>query len=176
MMMRRIYISTVVLLVACLGVQVGCSQDAAWSGVLSTIETRYPDVPRITTDSLASWLAADSVPPPLLLDARSPEEYAVSHLKDAIRIDPEAEDFAMLDSLDRDAPIVAYCSVGYRSSELASRLQSAGFTNVMNLEGSIFRWANQGRPVYRSEQPVHKVHPYNAAWGRLLKKDLHSEN
>lgn len=153
----------------------GCSEDAAWSGVLTAIEAQYPDVQRVTTDSLASWMEADTVRQPLLLDARSSEEFAVSHLKGAVRIDPDTGDFTVLDSLDKDARIVAYCSVGYRSSELASRLKAVGFSNVVNLEGSIFRWANEGRPVYRAEKPVREVHPYNAAWGRLLKDDLHSE-
>ena len=55
--------------------------------------------------------------------------------------------------------IVVYCSVGYRSSELAEFLMKTGFTEVYNLEGSIFRWANEGRPVYRAEERVRVVHP-----------------
>lgn len=151
----------------------GCSRDTAWSGVLGAIEARYPDVPRVTTDSLAAWLEADSVAQPILLDTRSPDEFAVSHLKGALRVDPDAQTFLTLDTLDRQTPIVAYCSVGYRSSDVASRLRSAGFTNVHNLRGSIFLWANEGRPVYRGDKRVDVVHPYNAAWGRLLREDLH---
>jgi hypothetical protein len=70
-----------------------------------------------------------------------------------------------------DLPIVTYCSVGYRSGAFAERLRSAGFTNVVNLEGSIFRWANEGRPLFRSARPVTEVHPYNRTWGLLLKED-----
>ena len=40
----------------------------------------------------------------------------------------------------------------------------------MNMEGSIFKWANEGRPVYRDGERVEKVHPYNETWGRLLDK------
>ena len=153
----------------------GCTRDTAWSGVLGAIEAQYPDVPRITADSLAAWLDADSAARPILLDTRSPDEFAVSHLKGAVRVDPDAETFPALDTLDRDAPIVAYCSVGYRSSDVASRLQAAGFTNVHNLRGSIFLWANEGRPIFRGERQVEVVHPYNAAWGRLLREDLHPQ-
>lgn len=174
-MTLRYHITSVAALFAVVVAFGGCTEDAAWSGVLSAIHAQYPDVRHITTDSLASWMENDSAPQPLLVDARSAEEYEVSHLRGAVRMDPDAEDFAALNSLEKDTPIVAYCSVGYRSSELATRLQAAGFTHVMNLEGSIFRWANEGRAVYRSGQPVSEVHPYNAAWGRLLKDDLHSE-
>ena len=174
-MTQRQYVVLAVLLVAGLVLHAGCSRDLAWSGVQRAIEAQYPDVRHVTSDSLAAWLKVDSLAPPLLLDARSPEEYAVSHLKGAVRFDPDAADTATLDSLDRDRPIVAYCSVGYRSSEVAEKLQDAGFTNVMNLEGSIFRWANEGRPVYRGGEPVSEVHPYNEAWGRLLQESLHSE-
>jgi hypothetical protein len=55
---------------------------------------------------------------------------------------------------------------------MAERLQKAGFTNVMNLEGSIFQWANEGRPVYRDAAEVQQVHPYDGIWGKLLDKDL----
>lgn len=152
----------------------GCSRDAAWPAVLQAVEVAYPDVRHVTTDSLARWMSTPSVPQPLLLDVRSPEEYAVSHLPNALHIDPDTKAFPALEVRSRDAPIVAYCSVGYRSSAMVSRLQAAGFTNVVNLEGSIFRWANEGRPVYRADRRVREVHPYGGAWGRLLDEELHA--
>jgi len=151
----------------------GCGQNLSWSALKQTIRTTYPDVAVITTDSLASWLAqADSAP--LLLDVRTEAEYTVSHLHDARRLDPDTTDFALLDDLDPATPIVTYCSVGYRSAEMARQLHARGFIKVVNLEGSIFEWANEGRPVYRDGRVVHQVHPYDAVWGRLLKKELHA--
>ena len=110
-----------------LSVQIGCSQDLTWRAVNEMIETNFPNVPSITTDSLATRLANSSASQPLLLDARSSEEFAVSHLPGAHRVDPEASTFPSLDSLDRDTPIVVYCSVGYRSSRIAKRLREKGF-------------------------------------------------
>lgn len=172
MRIRLRSIALVAAITAALAMQAGCSRDAAWPAVLQAIEVAHPDVRRVTTDSLSAWMNTVSVPQPLLLDIRTPEEYAVSHLNGAIRIDPETDDFGALDTLDRDAPIVAYCSVGFRSSATASKLQAAGFTNVTNLEGSIFRWANEGRPVYRAGRQVREVHPFDGAWGRLLDAEL----
>lgn len=161
-----------------LALQTGCSDDLRWSAVNRMIEAQYPGVPTVTTDSLAERLgdaeADTAVVRPMLLDARAPEEYAVSHLPGARPIDPEADAYPALDSLARDTPIVVYCSVGYRSAGVTSRLREAGFTDVANLEGSIFRWANEGRPVYRSGKRVATVHPFDSQWGQLLTDSLHA--
>lgn len=162
-------------LAACLLIlQAGCSEEMKWSAVERMIDSSYPETPAITTDSLATRLADSTAARPLLLDARSPEEYAVSHLPEAHRIDPEAETYPALDSLAADTPIVVYCSVGYRSAGVVQRLRDAGFTDVSNLRGSIFRWANEGRPVVRDGQAIRHVHPYDATWGQLLDEDLHA--
>ena len=73
-----------------------------------------------------------------------------------------------LDALEANDPertVVVYCSVGYRSSRLAEELRARGFENVFNLEGSLFQWANEGRPLYRGEERVDQAHPYDEEWG-----------
>jgi rhodanese-related sulfurtransferase len=161
-------------LLSVLGIGTGCGQDLGWSAVDRMIERSYPDAHHLSTDSLAALLADSTRPQPLLLDTRPPAEYNVSHLRGARRIDPDATSFPMLSGVPKDTLIVAYCSVGYRSSGIVERLQAAGFTNVYNLDGSIFRWANEGRPVYREGQPVRQVHPFDAVWGQLLDDRLHA--
>jgi 3-mercaptopyruvate sulfurtransferase SseA len=71
----------------------------------------------------------------------------------------------------KDVPVVTYCAVGYRSAEFATRLRAAGFTHVQNLEGSIFQWANEHRPLVRDGTSASRVHPYSKSWGRLLADD-----
>jgi hypothetical protein len=44
---------------------------------------------------------------------------------------------------------------------------------VFNLQGSIFKWANEGRPLIANDRAVHVVHPYNERWGVLLNPQLH---
>jgi rhodanese-related sulfurtransferase len=146
----------------------GYGQNLGWLATKQAIRIKFPHVKHISTNSLASWLDQTKVKQPLLLDTRTEPEYAVSHLPDAQLVAPDTQNFAFLDSLALDAPIITYCSVGYRSSMMAERLQEAGYTNVTNLEGSIFQWANEGRPVYRNSQIVQQVHPYNQLWGYLL--------
>jgi rhodanese-related sulfurtransferase len=161
--------------VLCLiALQVGCTDALTWRAVDRMIQSSFPEVPTVTTDSLAERLAGPSRP--VLLDARSPEEYAVSHLRGARHIDPEATQFPALDTLARDTTIVVYCSVGYRSARIASRLRGHGFENVANLKGSIFRWANEGRPVVRGDSTVRAVHPYDGTWGTLLDEPLRTSS
>lgn len=154
---------------------IGCGREAGLDAVERYVRSEYPQVQQLTTDSLAAWLADPTQEAPLLLDVRTKAEYQVSHLPGAQRVDPEATTFTFLENVPHDAPIVTYCSVGYRSSALTARLQESGYTNVMNLEGSIFAWANQGRPVYRGSEAVQRVHPYNRRWGLLLKRALQAE-
>ena len=137
-----------------------------WPLVNAAIRGEFRDVKPITTADLAAWLANDSRPAPLLVDVRTRAEYDVSHLRGAEYGGGDA-DFD-LTKAPRDRAIVVYCSIGYRSGRFARTLRSAGFTNVRNLEGSIFEWANEGRPVFRGEERVTEVHPYNSAWAMFL--------
>ena len=139
----------------------------AWRAVLRGVREDFPEVPQMTTQHLAGLLESDPTSV-LLLDARSEAEYEVGHLRGAVRTETLAAALDALSGFDGRATIVVYCSVGHRSSELAERLLARGVANVFNLEGSIFRWANEGRPVYRGARRVHEVHPYDEEWARLL--------
>ena len=132
-----------------------------WPAIKARIAKEFPNVKSIGTAELAKVQ-----PKPVLLDVRTAAEFDVSHLAGARRMDPEAAAASV--TLPKNTPIVTYCSVGYRSAKFAQRLQEAGFTNVRNLEGSIFQWANEGRPI----EPSAKVHPYNKRWGALLNPPL----
>lgn len=146
--------------------------DDRWKAVDRLIERSVGTVPTISTAELATRLDRLAHERPLLLDARAPEEYAVSHIEGARLYDPESPASSLVDTLDVDAPIVVYCSVGYRSAEVVRHLQAQGFTNVVNVRGSIFMWANEGRPVVREGEAVRQVHPYDEVWGRLLEEPL----
>ena len=135
------------------------------------ISVRFPKVQWVDTTTLADWLAAEPADAPLLLDVRRADEFAVSHLQGARRVDPDRSAIERLE-LPTGRRIVLYCSVGYRSGAVAERLEDAGYEDVYNLEGGIFAWANEGRPVFHGDTPAGVVHPYDAAWGILLRKDL----
>ena len=132
------------------------------------IAARFPGVRWIETLELGRRLA--SARAPLLLDARAREEHALGHLPGARWIDPEQTDFRELVAAHA-APIVVYCSVGYRSAALCERLQQAGYTDVRNLCGGIFQWANERRPIQAGEERAAQVHPFSRLWSLWLRPD-----
>lgn len=138
----------------------------SWRLIKFLIQLQFPEIKQLSTADLAAWLSDDSVSKPIILDARTLEEYAVSHLKNAQLAPSNLEN--LVKEINFSTPIVAYCSVGYRSAAIARRLQSQGYQNVFNLSGSIFQWVNENRPVYHAGKPVTKVHPYHKFWQYLL--------
>jgi rhodanese-related sulfurtransferase len=149
--------------------EVRAADGVQWTLVRHRIAKEFPHVPKLATGELAAWLAEEGRGKPILLDVRAPEEFAVSHLAGARRVDPEAT--AAQVPLPKDAPIVTYCSVGYRSAALAGRLRQAGCTRVQNLDGSIFQWANEDRPLVTEGKPATQVHPHSTLWGGLVKME-----
>jgi rhodanese-related sulfurtransferase len=143
--------------------------------VRAKVRAKYPTVRQLSTAELAAWLADTSRPSPVLLDVRTEAEYAVSHLPGARRVDSRASAAQVADALERERAVVTYCSVGYRSSQMAERLQKAGITNVFSLDGSIFQWANEGRPLEQAGKPAKQVHPYNKTFGKLLREEIRAQ-
>ncbi|WP_299156653.1 rhodanese-like domain-containing protein [uncultured Tenacibaculum sp.] len=112
----------------------------------------------------------------ILLDAREPKEFAVSHLKNAICV---GYDFFNLENTLKKLPenkntkIVVYCSLGIRSEDIAEKIQAAGFSNVFNLYGGIFEWKNQDNTIVTEENtPTQKVHTFNKEWSKWLHKGI----
>ncbi|MDP2540261.1 rhodanese-like domain-containing protein [Tenacibaculum discolor] len=110
----------------------------------------------------------------ILLDAREPKEFEVSHLKNAMCV---GYDFFNLENTlvklpkNKNTKIVVYCSLGIRSEDIAEKLQKEGFTNIFNLYGGIFEWKNQGNiTVNLQNNPTEKVHAFNKEWSKWLHK------
>lgn len=139
---------------------------------VSVIRDRFPEVSQLSPESLQTWQQDPTRKPPFLLDARSAEEYELSHLQGAIHLDEKTASEADWAQLDPQASYVVYCSAGYRSCLLAQKLQAQGFAHVQNLEGGLFAWANSGHPLWQGNVPAHTVHPYHPLFSRLLKPEL----
>ncbi|MBU2019310.1 MAG: rhodanese-like domain-containing protein [Bacteroidetes bacterium] len=123
--------------------------------------------PVITREQLIKEL--DSKKKVVLLDSREKEEFEVSHLPNAKWIGYKDYQFEVLKNVSKDTEIVIYCSVGYRSGKTAEKLIEQGFTNVYNLHGGIFDWANNQKPLENSKGASTKnVHGYNSKWSEYL--------
>lgn len=104
-----------------------------------------------------------------LLDTRTHREYEVSHLPGARFIDYEHFSSADVTDIPKDAQVITYCSVGYRSERIGEKLQKLGYQNVKNLYGGIFDWKNQGYQVINlNEKTTDSVHTYNENWSQWL--------
>jgi rhodanese-related sulfurtransferase len=141
-------------------------------GLKKLVRERFPEVPQLSAAELDAWLADPNRPPPHILDVRRPDEFSVSHLPGARRVDPEGDGPALDALVPANRPVVVYCAVGFRSSSLARRWMKAGMTEVFSLEGAIFQWANEGRPLVDGDGPAAKVHPCSERWAVLLKPEL----
>lgn len=84
----------------------------------------------------------------VILDVRTPEEFAKGHLPGAINIPHThlpVRISEVADAADRD--IVIYCATGIRSEQAAARLRENGFTRLLHLDGDMEAWEKQQRPL-----------------------------
>lgn len=109
----------------------------------------------------------------ILLDTREKAEYNVSHIEHAVFTGYNNFDPEVLDTLAKNAKVVVYCSVGYRSERIGEQLLAEGFTNVSNLYGGIFEWINLDFPLKDSSSASTRyIHAYDKTWGKWLKKGI----
>ena len=139
------------------------------AAVQTAIENRFETVDHLSADEFSAMYKADV----LIFDTRPQSEYAVSHIENALQLDPKisGEAFAKLYA-ERAAgkTLIFYCSVGHRPSGVAERaakaLPNAG--PIYNLRGGIFDWHNEARPLVNESGAADRVHPYNKKWGQLV--------
>ncbi|MFM9939928.1 MAG: rhodanese-like domain-containing protein [Hyphomicrobiaceae bacterium] len=149
-------------------------RSAALDLVEAQIRTVFDDVPHISQESLVKLLQ-DVPGRVVLLDVRGAEEHAVSRLPGAIHVMPEtrsaAEVVARAGSLEGKI-VVAYCSIGLRSSrllvEIGQALKEKGAVELHNLAGGAFRWRNDGRQLVGASGPTRAIHPYSVLWRQFL--------
>ena len=91
-----------------------------------------------------------SEPPPLMLDVRSPEEFAAGHVPGAIHI-PFEQVTARVHEVEAAPTIVVYCAVGPRARKGEASLLAAGVDakRVRHMEGGMIAWEAAGLPVER---------------------------
>lgn len=86
----------------------------------------------------------------ILLDVRTPEEYAEGHLADAKLINYYADDFkSQLALLDKTKPVFVYCRSGKRSGASAELLIELGFKEVYDLQGGFMAWSENKYPFIK---------------------------
>ncbi len=83
-----------------------------------------------------------------LVDVRTPEEFQMGHMKDALLVDYFSEEFeSRIDGLNKNQPIAVYCAVGQRSMKVYELLQEKGFKEVYHLDGGLDQWIAEGKTI-----------------------------
>lgn len=132
------------------------------------VERKY-DFPTIPPDTVEKWIHQGATV--TILDTREKVEYETSHLPQSIHVGYDKLQWDLIDTLDRDQPVVVYCSIGVRSQNIGKKMKENGFEDVKNLYGGAFLWAEQFRPLEDSTgRQTEKIHGYNRFWGRWIKK------
>ncbi len=109
----------------------------------------------------------------IFLDAREIEEYNTSHIPNAVHIGYDNFDIdAITSQFPKDARLIVYCSIGYRSEKIGKILDKNGYKTVHNLYGSIFEWVNQHHLVHdQFGNPTNQLHTYNKRWSKWVENE-----
>ncbi|MBR7800438.1 rhodanese-like domain-containing protein [Undibacterium fentianense] len=86
----------------------------------------------------------------LVLDVRSPEEFATGHLPNSKNI-PLKEIESRLKEIEKSKSqvVIAVCASGVRSSSAVGLLNKLGFEKAFSLEGGVAAWQSQGLPIIK---------------------------
>lgn len=125
---------------------------------VAAIRADHPDVATTTAAALREALPTGGF---IVVDVRTDKERAVSTLPGAIT----AKDFeSRLEELVAEGrAVVAYCTVGARSSSYARKMAERG-VNVLNLEGGVLAWTHAGGDFVGAAGPTRRVHVAGRRW------------
>ena len=78
-----------------------------------------------------AWLEGQA----LVVDVRTPAEYASGHHPRAVNIPVDQVESRLKEFGNKSQPIVVYCASGVRSGRAKQTLESAGYSSVLNAGG-----------------------------------------
>lgn len=117
-------------------------------------------VPEVDVETAKRLVAERDV---VFLDVREDKEILVSTLPNAIT----RQQFEANPEAYKSKTIVAFCTIGYRSSKYVEKWKMKGF-QMRNLRGSILLWSHaNGALVDQHGKPTHVVHTYGKKWDLL---------
>ena len=149
------------ILAAAIGTALWFSYPAWRLGRVSEhLRQQYPDVAQISTSDLAAWLASANPVKPVILDVRTPEEFAAGHVPGAVNIPYDLVD-ERLSEIPKTDEVVLYCRSGRRAALAAETLSAAGYTKLAHLTGDMQGWTAAGLPVEvpKPAEPAESAEP-----------------
>lgn len=126
----------------------GCSAPSAGSVSVTTGPTAAAAPGIGSSLGPAEFASAAKRPDTVLLDVRTPAEFAGGHLPGAVNLDVESAEFATFaGQLDPAKNYAVYCRSGNRSKVAMTALQQLGITSVFDLSGGIGAWQSAGGEI-----------------------------
>jgi hydroxyacylglutathione hydrolase len=101
------------------------------------------------TERLSALMVAEELvgpDPPLVLDVRTPREWATKHIESSVNI-PLNHLQERIAEVPRDRRVAVHCAGGYRSSIAASILHQYGITRLIEMAGGLAAWDAAQLPV-----------------------------
>ena len=84
----------------------------------------------------------------IIIDVRTPEEFANEHIENAVNLDYYSEKFRdELNKLDKEKTYLIYCRSGNRSGKALSIMKELAFREVYNMLGGVIQWKAEGYPL-----------------------------
>lgn len=84
----------------------------------------------------------------VLIDVRTPQEFAQGHIEGALNIDFYGDNFENdIHAINQSKTILVYCKSGNRSGKAANILAKNNFKSVYDLSGGISNWMASGKPI-----------------------------
>lgn len=135
-------------LVAAATLATGCSSPAASSVSVTAGPTAASAPAAGSSLAPAEFAAAAKLANTVLLDVRTPTEFAGGHLPGAVNLDVESADFATkAATLDPAKSYAVYCRSGNRSKVAMTALQQLGIGSLYDLSGGIGAWQSAGGEI-----------------------------
>lgn len=156
--------------------------DFTLQSIHKNLTKDYNTIKHLPAKSLLNDLQTEERDNWLIFDVRQRQEFEVSHIAGAHHLNPNTWLNAFMKnygSTVKGKQVVFYCSVGVRSSKMASylkdELMKRGARDVYNLKKGLFSWANKGHPLQNANGTTSFIHPYNNHWGQLIQsKEMQS--
>lgn len=119
---------------------------AALALFLTGCSTGSSATPKLGIEEFAAKAAEPNV---VVLDVRTPGEFAQGHLENAINVDFQSGNFEQeVANLDKNATYAVYCRSGNRSGQAVKVMEGLGFTDMYDMDGGVIDWAAAGKPLY----------------------------
>ncbi|GAA5138136.1 rhodanese-like domain-containing protein [Thalassotalea piscium] len=108
------------------------------------------DVPEVTQQQVLSLKAAEKAPKFIILDVRTPQEYAEQHIDGAINVShTDIENNLSMLSQYKDTMVIVHCRSGKRADIAENILLKNGFNQIKHLAGDMNGWVAAGLPTIK---------------------------